>query len=244
MAAETISLPGLGPTKRTYVYAGGALVAGIVVYAWWQRGASGGGVAPTPELEPFQPELAPADLTTVSTGGGTSDTGLTFITTNAEWSEAAIAKMVELGYDSIAVSTALGKFLANQAVTVIEASYINTALALQGKPPVGEHSIRLETVSPTPSPTTGAKLATPTGLHVIRQSPKGVTFGWNRVPGAQWYLVLREDPPPKLPAIVRTNTRTTPPLRKDYRYIYRVTAHAAGRPSSDRSAMLEFRSRY
>ncbi len=35
--ADTFALPVLGPTKKEYVYAGGALVAGIVGYAYWSK---------------------------------------------------------------------------------------------------------------------------------------------------------------------------------------------------------------
>src|SRR6266496_664191 len=143
---DTLKVPVLGPTKKGYVWAGAALVLGIVGYAWYSRGKSTE-TAPTdatagiPDTVPT--DLGPADLSTVSTGGGVSDTGLTFITTNAEWTADAVSKMVDLGYDSVTVSSALGKFLASQQVTQDEANLINTAIALSGHPPVGTFSIRL-----------------------------------------------------------------------------------------------------
>lgn len=195
---ETVKLPAFGPVKKQYVFAGVALVGGILVYAWWKY--AGAGATTPPELEPFEPELSPPDLGIggVSTGGGTSDTGLEFITTNAQWTNAAVAKMVDLGYDAIKVSAALGKFLANQCVVLEEQTWINTALGLQGKPPVGEHSIRLceTTPSPTPTPTPAARLPAPTGLRKVRNAGTGsALIDWNSVAGANWYRVYRDGAP-------------------------------------------------
>jgi hypothetical protein len=161
MPAETINLPVIGAAKRTYVYAGGALVLGIVGYAWWKAQAAAPAPIDTGAVDVPVEELpgqsgGPAFA---STGGGTSDTGAMFITTNGEWSDAALAKMIDLGYDSVQVSTALGKFLANQQVTATEASWIYTALGLVGEPPVGTHSVRLATSS-SPAPTTSAPKTT------------------------------------------------------------------------------------
>lgn len=145
---DTINLPGGGPgVQKKWVLAGGALVAGIVGYAYLRRSRT-----TTPVVTPPTPsELPPADFSTVSTGGGVTDTGLQFITTNAQWSADATAKLTDLGYDSVAVSTALGKYLASQFVTSQEAQYIYTAIALSGHPPVGAFSVRLE-----PTPTSGS----------------------------------------------------------------------------------------
>lgn len=149
---DMVKLPGGGPgVSKKWVLAGGALVAGIVGYAYLRRARTVAG--PDVGQEQVGMELPPADLGSVSTGGGTSDTGLQFITTNAQWSADATAKLVDLGYDSVAVSTALGKYLSSQFVTAQEAQYIYTALALSGSPPVGTFSVRRE---PTPTSTSGS----------------------------------------------------------------------------------------
>lgn len=159
--------------KNKWVLAGGALVAGILGYAYLHRAQKVAG--PDVGQEPVGMELPPADLASVSTGGGTTSTGLTFITTNAEWSADATSKLVDLGFDSIAVSTALGKYLANQLVTAQEAQYIYTAIALSGHPPVGTFSVRLE---PTPTSTSGT---TPTTTAPKKYTRTTATWSGHRV---------------------------------------------------------------
>lgn len=159
---EMTKVPGVGPVSKKWVLGGGAVVAAILGYAYLHRAQTVAG--PDVGQEQVGMELPPADLGSVSTGGGTSDTGLQFITTNAEWSADATTKLVDLGFDSIAVSTALGKYLASQFVTAQEAQYIYTAIALSGHPPVGSFSVRLE-----PTPTSGSG-TTPT--------PKTATVNW------------------------------------------------------------------
>jgi hypothetical protein len=147
-----VDLPGLPPIPRGIAIAGGGLLLGILGYAWWRAGQQTG----PPAAETFpgaveQPsDLIPADVGGVSSGGGTTSTGLEFITTNDQWTQKAVAILVDLGYDAVLVSQALGKYLANQTVTQTEATWIQAAVALVGKPPIGEHSIRLAPVSPSP----------------------------------------------------------------------------------------------
>ena len=150
---DTINLPAIGQTKRTYVYAGAALVVGVVGYAWFKsRGAApppaDAGVSDVPVDElPGQSGGPPF----ASTGGGTSDTGAVFITTNAQWTTAALAAMIDLGYDSVQVSSALGKVLANQEVTSTEANWYYTAIGLVGEPPIGQHAPRIKAAGSTPT---------------------------------------------------------------------------------------------
>jgi len=158
--ATSVQIPGDGTVSRKWLIGGGAVVAGIVGWAYLRRARTPAAPTTPDEASLAPTELPPADLSGVSTGGGSSTTGLQFITTNDQWSADVVAKMVDLGYDSIAVSTALGKYLSSQTVTAQEAQYIYTAIALAGKPPVGTFSVRLE---PTPTSTSGG---TPTsGKH-------------------------------------------------------------------------------
>lgn len=191
---DTVNVPGVGPAQRKWVLAGGALVAGIVGYAYLKRSRQAAAAEVTP---PTPSELPPADLAGVSTGGGTTSTGLKFITTNAEWSQDATDKLVALGYDAVAVSTALGKYLANQFVTAQEAQYIYTAIALSGHPPVGSFSVRLEpTPTSTSSPPKPGVLAAPTGLHARWDAPhKQYIISWGRVAGATGYGLYRSGVP-------------------------------------------------
>jgi hypothetical protein len=150
--AESLKVPVIGRVPRMAAIAGGGLLLGIIGYAWYRAGREPRAPEDTtfPGVGEQPTDLAPSDVSGVSTGGGTSDTGLEFITTNAQWGTKAVAALVEQGFDAVQVSIAIGKYLANQTVTQTEATWIQAAIALVGKPPVGEHSIRLAPVSPTP----------------------------------------------------------------------------------------------
>jgi hypothetical protein len=153
MPDGTVKIPGDGQIKKQWLLVGGALVIGIVGYAWWHAGRAD--AAPSDETLTEQPsDLGPADVTSVSSGGGVTDTGAVFITTNDQWTRAAVAALVDLGYDAIQVTDALGKYLAGQQLTLQEATWVQAAVALVGKPPVGEHSIRLFPTGSTSPPAT------------------------------------------------------------------------------------------
>jgi hypothetical protein len=153
MAGETVKIPGDGQVSRRWLLIGGGLTVGILGFAWWRAGRAG--AAPSDEALTEQPsDLGPADVAGVSSGGGVTDTGAVFITTNAQWTQAAVAALVDLGYDAIQVTDALGKYLAGQQVTLQEATWIQAAVALVGKPPIGEHSIRLFPTGSTTPPAT------------------------------------------------------------------------------------------
>lgn len=145
-----VRIPGDGTIGRTWLIAGGALLAGILGYAYLRR-AQSTSPSPTADQTATPTELPPADIGSVTTGGGVTDTGKTFITTNAEWAQDATSKLTDLGFDPVAVSTALGKYLSNQFVTKTEAQYIYTALAVSGKPPIGSFTVRLEPEQTTDS---------------------------------------------------------------------------------------------
>ena len=194
--AET-NVPGIGKTNRKWVVAGGALVVGILGYAYLHRAQTVAG--PDVGAEPqVGTELPPADLGSVSTGGGTTDTGLKFITTDAEWSADVIAKMGDLGFDTQAVSLALGKWLQGQNVSQQEEQWIFAAIALGGLPPSGSHPIHLEPAPPASGGTSGGTSggkppAQVKNLHVHKRNPNhSVSISWDRASGAVSYAVYRD----------------------------------------------------
>ncbi|WP_230885265.1 fibronectin type III domain-containing protein [Planomonospora sp. ID82291] len=204
MALEgTVKVPGVGPVKKQYVYVGGAAVAGIVVYVWWSgrqgsAGAAGTAEAPAEELG----EAALEDGTGVP---GTdyvppvvqtpppvvSDPAV--ITNNAQWAQAAVAALTDVGADTLAASAAIGRYLAGMGLSAAAADLVRQAVALVGEPPTGDHPIKLEPVT-TPNPTlpSGSTLAGPAGLKTTAQTKTTVTLSWSPVAGAEYYRVYRK----------------------------------------------------
>lgn len=137
--AETINIPGLGPTKAAYVYAGGALVIGIVGYAWWKNAQN----QPTDFVGASSDDYGVSDYDSpLGSSGGNStgnydSTDPDALTTNAKWTSFAIGKLAEWNYDAGAVSSALGKYLARQPLTEGEIGIVQAAIAAAGPPPIG-----------------------------------------------------------------------------------------------------------
>lgn len=140
--AETINVPGLGPTKAVYVYAGGALAVGIIGYAWWKNSQAQANVdyiGASPDDYGTGEYESPLGLG--SSGGNSSGdwdtTDPDAINTNAKWTSFAIEKLAQWNYDAGAVSSALGKYLARQGLTETEVGIVQAAIAAAGPPPVG-----------------------------------------------------------------------------------------------------------
>ncbi|TDC20620.1 hypothetical protein E1265_21355 [Streptomyces sp. 8K308] len=155
--AETMDIPGIGNVPRTYVYVGGAVVVGIVGYAWFTREpeipveypvdegdigdgddsyenpAPGGSTVPS---EPTDPELLPP-------------------TTNADWFRRAVAYLESIGYEASTVSAALGRYLDRRQLTSAQADIVRQAIGAIGPVPVGTYFILVQGTTPTtPKPTT------------------------------------------------------------------------------------------
>jgi len=137
--ADTINVPGLGPTKSVYVYAGGALVVGIVGYAWWKNSQN----QPTDFVGASADDYGVGDYDSPlgSTGGNSTGNYTSIdpeaIDTNPEWVAAAIDRLSDRGYDAGLVTATLGKYLARLALTEAEIAIVHAAIAVAGTPPVG-----------------------------------------------------------------------------------------------------------
>jgi hypothetical protein len=248
--ADTIKLPALGNVKKQYVYIGGALVVGIVGYAYWTR-AAGGAAEPGPApLEPTPEDYAASftegrDAPPTMVGSGSYDDfgAGQVISTNTEWFTAATSSLVDAGYEPITVINTLGKFLQRKPLSTNEQVLVQAAKGFVGEPPLGgPWPIIGELPPPASTPTPAAnKLATPTGLRLTVNRRGYFEIRWNAVPGAQYYTV-------KGGGVGHPRTGPVTATRKIGRggapgnYTYWVRAHAAGKTASDWSAPLHFRS--
>lgn len=151
--ADTVDVPQVGPVKRQWLYVGGALVVGIVGYAWWRRsqaaglvvdpatGSLGGGPYANPN-----PDASGSDL--VDTPGGPP-------TTNEEWTQRVVEDLGAIGTDPGFVAATLGKYLGRQQLTTDEATLVRTAWAYRGRPPVNPPEIIPATSGSTPGTPSG-----------------------------------------------------------------------------------------
>ena len=126
-------------------------------------------------------------------GVNSNPTGQTITapTTNAQWTQQAIAYLVQNGFDPITVSVALGKYMANQNLTNDELVVVESAISAEGQPPVSvppphlaPPSGQTATASVTHSVT---KPKTPTGLHVASHKKNEAVLVWDAQVGANEY---------------------------------------------------------
>jgi hypothetical protein len=133
--AENVKLPVIGATKRGWVIAGGALIVGIVGYAWWNRART-----------PAEPELLPEDIpqdreppaTVVGSENFDTEEVRSIIDTNTEWYTAAVEYLSTTGgFDFGFTTITLGKFLTRRTLTEQEANLVQAAKGVAGEPPQG-----------------------------------------------------------------------------------------------------------
>lgn len=193
----TVNVPGVGPVKDTYVWAGIALTAGIVGYAWWRKSST-----PTDFVGAEPEDYATSDYESPlgSTGGNSTGSYSSLdpnaIDTNGEWTIAAVDTLSDAGWDASAVFIALGKYLARQRLTANQIEIVQAAIAAHGTPPVGGPYPILETLpdppstgDPDPVPDPETKLPAPTGFRVIQSWNNALMVGWNAVTGAKGYVI-------------------------------------------------------
>jgi hypothetical protein len=243
--ADTVKLPVIGPTDKRWVYIGGAVIAGMVGYAWWTRRSTPAGDVGSGEILPEdvpQDRLPPA---TVVGEQNFDDANLrSIINTNPEWYTSAVDYLVSTGgYDFTFTSITLGKFLARRQLTEQEAQLVQAAKGAVGEPPQGGPWPILRGTAPGPS-TSSNKLTAPV-LRVSAGDPRNTNYalGWSKIPGAAYYLVQRFSGPGSPTSIAVIGTyRRTPALSRGGTYGYRVKAVSVtpGMHSSDWSNEVRF----
>lgn len=242
---DSVQVPGAGKVNKTWLWAGAAAVAGIVVFAYMRRSnepiaAGEGEVAPGDQWSPD----AYTGAGIGAPGGETydpNDVSTRFMApvTNAEWTQRVVDALAGMGYDITFAASTVGKYLSGQALNAAEKIVMQAGIAVMGSPPAGA----LPIIS-GPEPTTGStdKLARPT-LRSSPGDPRNTNYAlaWNRVAGAAFYL-LERTAPNRATVLVIGTTRRTPPLKKGQRYSYHVKAisRTPGKASSDWSNTVSF----
>lgn len=193
----TADLPVVGTVKKRYILIPAAAAAVFVAYRWYSASRDAAAAPAGSDGLYTSPDMADYGLST--TGGATTVTGNTGSTVtdgtnpnaiddNAEWTQKAVERLGNAGYDSATVYGALGEFLARRSLDASEASIVRAALAAAGQPPVGGPYSVIDAAS-----TSTGTLAAPTGLRVTAHTDTSVNLAWSLVDGAASYAVYRSD---------------------------------------------------
>lgn len=201
-----VDVPVIGDVDSRWLYAAGALVAGVAGYAYLTRGRLGtmdtGDVAFGEAGEVYdahgnligQPGSTPDYVppTVVDSNVDVDDRGPQ-PTTNAEWARLARDELVAFGADGPTVTAALGRFLDRKSLTAIEAGLVREAIAVAGYPPQGGPWTVVEsTVTPPPAAGLLAPPATFRALGPVRWSGSTPIYRltWSPVQGARDYHLV------------------------------------------------------
>lgn len=148
-----VEVPAVGKVPQQWLYVGGAVVAGIVGWAYYQRRKA----AATPTTDPVTgmstgtlDQGAAGDYTNPAPVTSTVDLTGGAPTTNAAWSDLVTTKLSNLGDDAAFIASSLGKYLSNTPLTSEEADLIRRAWAYAGKPPQGPGLFSLSASGSTP----------------------------------------------------------------------------------------------
>lgn len=202
--AQEFNLGGMKVNKTT-AYISLAAAGGIIAYAWWQHQVNN--AAPTSDTGtatdaateqidpltglPYGDEYGYGsdysgigyqgfgffDPVTGATIGAYGQT-VTQVSNNAQWTQSAVAYLVQQGYEGVAVTAALGKVLAGSAVTDDEIHIWQAAIAAEGNPPQSYPPIvHVPGTTPTTPATTTPKA--PTGLKAVSISKTQIILDWN-----------------------------------------------------------------
>jgi hypothetical protein len=182
--AETVRLPGGAKLNRKALLIAGAVGAGVVGYAYFTRRpqAIPEEVVTEGELDAVGDERIPTtgvpyDPTVPAPAGGLTD--------NAMWTQFARDQLTNQGYDGVAVSEALGKFLDRKPLSSSEANIARAAMAVAGEPPIGRPWNVLEAQTPA-SVGMNAPILT-ASAPVWRNGAWEYVISWAPVPGATRY---------------------------------------------------------
>ncbi|MEU9022343.1 hypothetical protein [Actinomadura sp. NPDC048394] len=219
--ADTITIPGLGKTKKSTAYVLGGAAVLVVGVAWYRArnapaaapASSGGGAASSGDaIDPATGYVYGSAEDTAALGSQGSYLGAgyyggngsnvstisttTGFTTNAQWSQAAEDYLVNtVGSDANTVGNALGKYITGQPLSADQVTIVNQAIAFTGYPPANGPTGYPPSyrTSNEPPATTPPTTAPPavTGLKGVAFS-EHVDLTWNAVPDVAGYIIYAD----------------------------------------------------
>lgn len=238
--ASTIKLPGIGPVKTTYVYVGGALVAGFVAFSYYRASQ-----APATDgvIDETSSELQFGDAMTTDFAPDGSGFGFGVPTptnptsfdpnldrdpvTDNEWVDRVVEYLDGVGVDKGTASLAVARYRLKDCLSPTQMDIVRQGVGRYGPPPqspnLAMHSCPAGPT--TPPPATGTKPGKPSGIRSLGVGRNSVRFGWNPVPGATGYNVFSVGSGGKQKiGTTATNSFTRSGLRAKTRYTFWVSA--------------------
>lgn len=218
--ADTVKIPGLGPTKKSTAYMLAAAAALVVVVAWYRSRNAPATSTPTSSTPTTDSgdQIDPATgyvygsaedvaalgsqgtyLGSGSYGGNGSNVSTISTTngytTNAQWSQAAEDYLVNtVSSDANTVGNALGKYITGQPLTPDQVGIVNQAIAFTGYPPQNGptgYPPSYKTSSEPPATTPTGPPAAVTGLKGVAYT-EHVDLTWNAVPNVSGYIIYAD----------------------------------------------------
>lgn len=202
--ADTITLPGLGPTKRTTVYLLGGILVLVAGVAWYRSKKQPAASAPPSSSDSSssaadQTGAGPFDGTGSGASGPnwpTSPVQPQGFTSNAQWAQAVedyLVNTVHNGSNADVIGAALGKYLTGQPLSSDQVVIVEQAIAFGGYPPVngpaGHPPAYFTASSGGSGGGSGSGLTAPSAPTVSAIDKHGASLHWSSVSGANHYVV-------------------------------------------------------
>jgi hypothetical protein len=130
-----VDVPGIGKTKKIWIFGGLGVAGAYVGWRWYQASRGSGemddGLYSTTDQSEMGRSTTGGPYNPAGNTGSTETDGTTpdTIDDNAEWTQRAVERLTNAGYDPAVIYAALGEFLARQALDKSEASIARTAMA-------------------------------------------------------------------------------------------------------------------
>lgn len=183
-----VDVPVAGKVDKRVIIGVGVAAGGYVAYRYYKARNAVEGPSPDGSFE--DPGVLPGVAGAVKDGNlyGSGDTTQTSdtsaVTTNAQWSQLALAQLgVSDRWAYADIAAALGNYLGGQPLSDEQQTIVRAAIAVAGYPPVGSPSI-------IPGGNTTISVA-PTGVAAAAITPTSAQINFVPVPGARTYNVYR-----------------------------------------------------
>lgn len=194
----TVTVPGIGPVEKKYLYVGGAAILGFVAYEWYRNSQSTGAAQDQAAADQYSldQETTPDSYDPYYSGDSTysnEDTSesTTTWTTNADWITAAEDIAGSLGISSSTAASVLNKWLSGQQLTQDEANQVNSIRAAMGTDPPqgGPYPVKISTGA-------SAKQLNAPLVKVASTTKKSTAaVSWGKLTSAAYYEVQARSEP-------------------------------------------------
>jgi hypothetical protein len=183
-----VDVPVAGKVDKRVLIGVGVAAGGYVAYRYYRARNTPAAASPDGSFEDpgVLPGVAGAvkDGNQYGSGNSTQTSDTSAVTTNAAWSQLALAQLSQTDRWSYGeIAEALGNYLGGQPLSDAQQSIVRAAVAVAGYPPVGSPAI-------IPGGNTTISVA-PTGVAVSGMTPSTALVNFVPVPGARTYNVYR-----------------------------------------------------